>query len=308
MALSGGLPLTPGAATYLINHVVLPPSLPHEDDFQASREQCLLDAVVCALQDLRDSVKDQEVKDVVTVAIRTISHLDYSRDKHGNVSQLQLQEILQKLVAATAGAAVPLEIKAQNAGLVITRSADSIVFEPFELSPTNKAAMSAVGRLVRTFPGCASSIPISLMKEQAFRDSFASTIAKMSTQAAPGSQPQVRKTGKLMDEDRDTTDPTMVTDWLMNYIAALGGLTKTSRISKNTREEVLWRDCLHPWRRSPLWLLIRVNLQLLFTRGAGTEQSHGVLYKAFMVQLLSRMLSSVCPTLLLRWAALINLA
>jgi hypothetical protein len=295
MAPSGGLRLTSGAATYLVNHVVLPPQLPHEDDSDPSHEQCLLDVVIYALQDLRDYAEDSKAKEDITTAIRTISRLDYSRDRNGDVSEPEVRKLLETIATATIDEVVPLEIKAHNAGLIITRSAKSIVFEAFELSPTNKSAMSAVGRLVRTFPGCASSMPKHIIDDPAFRTSLAFTLAKMSAQAAAGSQPQIRKTGKLIDEDRDTTDPAMVTDWFMNYIAALGGMSDASRISKNTREEVLWRDCLQPWRRSPLWLLVRVNLQLLFARRAHSEQTAGVLYKAFVIQLLSHLLSSVRP-------------
>lgn len=250
MAPSGGLHLTPGAATYLINHIVLPPKLPHEDDSNISHEQALLDAVTCALQDLRNCTNDAKANDDITAAISAVSYLSRSRDSNGHVSELQIRKLLQNLVSAVNDEVMPLEIKAQNAGLIISRSEDSVVFEAFELSPRNKAAMGAVGSLVRTFPGCASKVPLATMKEEAFIQSLAFTLAKMSTQAAPGFQPQVRKTGQLLDEDRDTTNPGLVTDWFINYISALGGLTETARISKNTREEVLWRDCLQPWRRS----------------------------------------------------------
>jgi hypothetical protein len=294
MAPSGGLRLTPGAATYLINHIVLPPKLPHEDDSNISHEQALLDAVTCALQDLRNCTNDAKAKEDITTAINAVSYLDRSRDSNGHVSELQLRKLLQNLVSAINDEVMPLEIKAQNAGLIISRSGDSVIFEPFELSPCNKAVMGAVGRLVRTFPGCASKVPLATMKEEAFIQSLTFTLAKMSTQAAPGFQPQVRKTGRLLDENRDTTNPGLVTDWLINYIAALGSLTETARISKNTREEVLWRDCLQPWRRTSLWLLVRVVLQLLFARKGYKEDSTRPMYKLFMVHLLSRLLGSVC--------------
>jgi hypothetical protein len=293
MAPSDDLPTTTGAATYLIHHVVLPPKLPQQDDYKAAHEQYLIVTVICALRDLRDCVKDQNMKNLVTSAITTITNLDDSRDTDGNVSESLLSKVLHKLAVATSDEQVPLEIKAQNAGLLISRRGDFIDFEPFELSPVNKKAMGTVGRLVRTFPGSASRIPVSIMQDKDFRKSLAYTIAKLTTQTAPGMQPQVRKEGQFHNEDRDTTHPTMVSDWLMNYIAAFGGLTDTVRITKNTREEVLWHDCRHPWRRSPLWLLIRVTLQLLFARASATTQSLHGLYKVFMAQLLLRILQSV---------------
>lgn len=294
MASSDGVRLTLGAATYLINHIVLPPKLPHEDDSNIPHEQALLDMVTCALQDLRNCINDTKAKGDIDTAISAVSHLGRSRDSNGHVSELQLRKLLQNLVSAIDDEVIPLEIKAQNAGLIISRSGDSVVFEPFELSPRNNAAMGAVGRLVRTFPGCASKVPLATMKEEAFIQSLAFTLAKMSTQAAPGFQPQVRKNGQLIDEDRDTTNPGLVTGWLINYIAALGSLTEAVRILKNTREEILWRDCLQPWRRTPLWLLVRVVLQLLFTRRGYEEDSTRPMYKLFIVHLLSRLLGSVC--------------
>lgn len=98
----------------------------------------------------------------------------------------------------------------------------------------------------------------------------------------------------MVDENRDTAHPLLVTDWLMNYIAAVGNTISTKRISKNTREEVLWNNCEYPWRRSPLWLLVRVTLQLLFRRQKTIKQSLEGLYKAFVVQLLSNVLEMVC--------------
>jgi len=185
---------------------------------------------------------------------------------------------------------LPLEFKAQNAAVILTRDFDNIAFEAFELSPTNEAAMKAQGRLVRNFPALASKITVRDFQKTGLIESLARTISNLSTQSAPGMQPQARKNGKNMDEQRDTTKPAMVTDYLMNLVAAFGATAELRRITKYTREEVLWKDCLNPWRRSSLWLLIRVSLQLLFTRKATNMSATDGLYKAFMVQLLSHLL------------------
>jgi hypothetical protein len=292
MAPSDGLPMTARAAAYLVHHVVLPPKLPQQNDYDASHEHCLIDVVICALQDLRDDMEGQDLKDLVTSAITAIMNLDDSRDKNGDVSELQLQTSLRKLAHSTTDSILPLEIKAQNAGILASRCGDRVVFESFELSPSNKAAMGSTGRLIRSFPGSASDIPVSVMKEKDFRESYAYTIAKMSTQTAREFQAQIRKNRQQVEEDRDTNDPAMVSEWFMNNLASLGRFTKPARISKNTREEVLWNDCRSPWRRSPLWLLIRVTLQLLFTRRGSIARPLDGLYKAFVAQVLSRILQS----------------
>ncbi|KAF1841017.1 uncharacterized protein K460DRAFT_347564 [Cucurbitaria berberidis CBS 394.84] len=276
--------------TYLYHHIVLPPKLPQENDHVNSHERHLFSVVIQVLKDLRDNVRNEHIE-AVTSAIATIENLRDGRDHYGDVSEAQLLALLTKLTQGETTGAVPLEIKAQNAGILVSRCSDNLYFEFFELSPTNEAAMRS-GRLTRTFPGHASRIPVTKMAELELQKTLASTIAKMTTQTAPGFQPQVRKNGEMLDEDRDTTHPGLVTDFLMNMIAAVGEATDVPGIIKNTREETLWSNCLQPWRRSPLWLLIRVSLQLLFARNDGNTRSSGKLYKAFMIFMLSQLLES----------------
>ena len=290
ISLSGGVCPPAKVTSYLVDHIVLPPKLPQEDDRDAKHEEHIFHLAIGALQDLQNVVNTEQTE-FVTEAIATVENLRDGRDSSGNVSEVQLEALLAKLTNDKAAGSLPLEIKAQNAGIIIRRYAGHLNFEFFELSPTNEAAMN-LGRLVRTFPGYASRIPISQM-EPDLRKSLAGTIAKMTTQVASGFQPQVRKNNKMLDEDRDTTHPGLVTDFLMNIIAAVGGTTDVQRIRKNTREDVLWNDCLQPWRRSPLWLLLRVALQLHFVRGSDGAGASNSLYKAFMIFLLSRLLRSV---------------
>jgi hypothetical protein len=275
----------PSAATieYLIHHVVLPPKLPQSGDYDASAHlECLLEVTIEALNDLKSHACQPGI---VSFAIATIKNLVQSRDSHGDVSEHNLRRILSTLVDGSNNGAIPLEVKAQNAGILITRSDDYIIFEFFELSPTNDASMRP-GRLVRTFPGLASKCSIIEMQEKGVLDMIAATVAKMSTQAARDMQPEVRKQGKMHGETRDTAHPGVVTDLLLNMTAAIGSTTDTIRISKNMREEVLWSNCKHPWRRSPLWLLVRISLHLVFGRNASDD-----MFKAFMLFMLSRILS-----------------
>jgi len=274
------------ATAYTFHHVVLPPKLPQQDDRSNAHELILLEIVTHALESLRRYVKNEHVESV-TAAIATVMNLRACRDDHGNNSEPQLQEVLAKVTAGTIGA-VPLEIKEQNAGILLSHSSDNLNFEFFELSPTNVAAMST-GRLVRKFPGYASKIPTVDVSPDLI-ESISRTIATMTTQTAPGFQPQVTKNNKIMNEERDTAHPGMVTDFLMILITALGESTNLQPITKHTREEVLWSNCLSPWRRSPLWLLLRVSLQLLFARKAPGSLHVDGLYKAFMIFMLAQLL------------------
>ena len=285
MALSDGHCPSAEAASYLVNHVVLPPKLPQADDFHAGHERCLLDTTLNALHALKPFVASQH-DGTLSRAIATIKNLQRSQDEFGNISETELCKLLDELASGKNPGSIPLEVKAQNAGVLISSDESHITFEFFELSPDNKSAMFK-GRLVRSFPGLAASIPIARLQDKGLQNTLADTLAKMSTQAAPGFQPVARKAGRDHDEERDTTHPGMVTDYLLNIVAALGKVTAVTRITKHTREEVLWDRCKQPWRRSPIWLLVRVTLQLLCTRQGPDGSTADGLYKVFIVQLLS---------------------
>lgn len=271
---------------YLFRHVVLPAQLPHTDDRDVEKDNELLELVTSALEDLKLSVESDQVASIDT-AKQLIDNLAQSRDGMGDTSEEQVLWLLNDLTASGSDNVVPLEVKAQNAALLISRDGDDIVFESFELSPTNEASMTK-GRLIRHFPALAARVPVPTMRKKELKRSLAATIAKLTTQEVIGFRPVVHKAASIHCEPRDTVNPAMVTEWFMNLIAAVGTTTDVSRITKKTREEVLWQQ-KQPWRRSPLWLLIRVSLQLFFTRLEPDSQSAPSLYKGFMIHLLSRL-------------------
>lgn len=277
---------------YLVNHIVLPPKLPQQDDRSAVLDVPLLDLTIYALEDLRAQVGKAYDSDVAA-AIATIQNLQLCRDAGGNISSESLQLLLEKFVHSDYIGLIPLEVTQQNAGILFSRCDDKLKFECFELSPTNKAAMGTKGRLKRVLPALAAEIPIIRLKDKGLIVSLAHTISTLSFQRVPGMQPEVRKQRQLHEEDRDTTSPAMITEFFWNIIAANGKPTSTKRIIKHTREDVIWHDCLSPWRRSALWLMIRATIQLMFTRNGRDGQACDSLYKVFMIQLLSRLLKMV---------------
>lgn len=180
------------------------------------------------------------------------------------------------------GGCLPLHIHAQNAGVIIRKVGKNIHFETFELAPLNKAVMTTKGRLVRHFPASATTIELCQVAEVHFQTVVAHTLSLMSYQRVPGLQPQVKKAGEMHDEDRDTTDPDMVTGFFNGFVTALGAHVNVEVIAKNTREEVLWSDARYPWRRSPFWLFLRVSLQLGFLQSEKANDGPK-LYKQFML-------------------------
>jgi len=157
----------------------------------------------------------------------TISNLRRVRSASGFVSDSQLAYLLQGLVSDKTIGAVPLEIKAQNAAVVVSKqeAGSYILFEVFELSPSNGTVMGTKGRLRRSFPTYACQVSLQQFQENGLIDSLSHTLGKMSCEEAPGLQPQSRKNKKDHDETRDTTHPSMITNFFMHLLSVLGQQT-----------------------------------------------------------------------------------
>ncbi|KAK3110708.1 hypothetical protein LTR53_014728 [Teratosphaeriaceae sp. CCFEE 6253] len=263
----------------LINHVFLPPELPQSSDGVAF--DTLLGVTTESLAAYKLLRTDQEA--TLEASIRMTSSMRYTHIEEF-IDEKKLAELLHDLPRQ--GGAILLYISSQNAGMIISRFSDlgsdlAVRFEAFELSPRNKAVYQEAGRLHRSFPGSAIDIDFKIFAETGLIDTVAYTLAKMSHQAALGMQPQARKAGTSLDEDRDTTHPGTISEFFMGFLSATGHPAEVNTISKNTREEVLWRDARSPWRRSPVWILLRVALQLNLPRD---------LYKEFIVFMMSRVI------------------
>ena len=163
--------------------------------------------------------------------------------------------------------------------------------------------MSTKGRLRRSFPAHAVGIDLEKVGDKDFQAAVAHALALMSHQPVAGMQPQVKKGGETMDENRDTTHPGMITEFLNGFLTANGAATKFDLIGKKTREDILWSKAKAPWRRSPFWLLIRVSLQLSCCRVSGSIGEGTRLYKQiliFFVSYIMRISEPLClPTELL---------
>jgi hypothetical protein len=165
--------------------------------------------------------------------------LAQNRDSQGHVREASLLVNLEKMAKGTTDSTISLYIRTQNASLLISRRGHNIVFEAFELSPTNEPTMNCQSRLKRVFSGFASQVSVARIQEMDFRRSIASTLTKMSLQGARDLQPQNRA---------NTTDPRLVTDYLMSVIATAGRSVSVGHITKHTRDEVLSKNAHLPWR------------------------------------------------------------
>ena len=156
---------------------------------------------------------------------------------------------------------ISLRIAAQNAALIIRRTTDGATIECFELSPRPADVLRAQGSLRRNFPAHAVELPISVFQSQTFLDAFCNLLSRLYEEEIEDMMPKTTKASTTVTETRDTASPELVTEVIMAVLAAFGAPSKAKQIQKKYRDDVLWNNAYKPWRRSALWLLLKISIQ-----------------------------------------------
>ena len=141
--------------------------------------------------------------------------------------------------------------------------------------------MACKGSLIRTFPAHGLIVPLSTFADATFQVELAAMLSKLDSEVINEMMPKSKKAGSEMAETRDTANPALATEMLMAILASVGKPLKVQQIKKRTRDDVLWDDCLIPWRRSALWLTLKVAIQTTLTGSLPFEDAIQE-YKNFM--------------------------
>ena len=160
-------------------------------------------------------------------------------------------------------------------------TADSVQIEVFEVMPASGAVMNAEGRLLCSYPGPAIQIPADIFMDKCFLRELSSFLVQMDVDHLP--LPTV--TSSTQQSDDESAHPGYISELLVGILRGYGQPAVVDRITKRIGDEVLfltesweegWPERLRrwllrqdkkpqgtpkPWRRSPLWLILRVSLQ-----------------------------------------------
>jgi len=169
-----------------------------------------------------------------------------------------------------------MHIRAQNAALVVRRLAlaDFVQFEVFEVSPLTSPVMSTKGKLLCSYPGPAIQLPTDTFMDERFLRQLSAFLIQMDVDILD-STPTISKAGSVVKEVRESVHPRYISELLVGILRGCGQPAIVDRITKRIGDEVLWNDAYRPWRRSPLWLTLRVSLQ--------TSLRASNLYKPFIL-------------------------
>jgi hypothetical protein len=115
-----------------------------------------------------------------------------------------------------------------------------------------------------------------------------------------------KKAGSMVFEPRDTVQPALITQMLMSLLEANGNRTFPPLLKKRVRDDVSWdHSGEKPWRRSPLWLVLRVAIHRYLCNSLGGEVGR-IYYKFIMCVLLFKLLKDCLHTLDLELAVFLK--
>lgn len=187
----------------------------------------------------------------------------------------------------TITACIAFELRSQNFGVLLYRGQDIVRFEQFELLARNRDVMTCKGRLLRHFPHSCVELDYAQFNEPKFQSALVDLLVELDLVTHSTCRPKAKKGGKEQNEERDTIDPRLL-GLFTGILRGLGRQACSRKITKHSREEVLWHDAQVPWHRSASWMFLRVCLQLVLDRGCEAVQA--CLYKEFMAFLISELL------------------
>lgn len=124
-------------------------------------------------------------------------------------------------------------------------------------------------------------MPWSTVIDDTFLTHLGGLIEKLKRDVLQAAAGRGTKAGETLPEERESAGPRFVTELLTGILRGLGQEARVERFMKRVGDEVLWDDAKVPWRRSPLWLVVRVALRMVL----GPE-----VYKWFMIYFMAQVL------------------
>ena len=103
--------------------------------------------------------------------------------------------------------------------------------------------------------------------------------------------PKTTKANTEVIEPRDTTSPALITEMIMALLAAFGTPSKAKQSQKKYRDDVLSGKAYNPWRRSNLWLLLKIAVHSTLVNMMSDEEGKNE-FKKFIVFFLCRLLET----------------
>ncbi|KEF51502.1 uncharacterized protein A1O9_12419 [Exophiala aquamarina CBS 119918] len=282
----------PRVANFIFEHLFLPPQLPEIDHEELGAGQ-LLKEVAAAACTFSRNVRTKKARFAWTHLARSIEQWIHIYNE-GTPCCSTLTQFLERMQTHDV---LMFHVKCQNATITATHRRTGVVFEYFEVSATNDAIMKSKDSLIRSFPSSAVLLPRDIFENKDFVKELATAIHQLSIEQLKMSMAQIKKAENELAEERQSPSPKFVGELLFGaYLRSYGKAGLRKSISKRIDDDVLSKGTGMPWRRSSLWLSIRVSLQLALVNFDWDGKDSPYNYKNFMLFLLATLSTGIMST------------
>lgn len=241
---------------YLFNHIALPPKLPQRNETKLYiLQKALTENLLKWTSNFRDEVrhKSREPWDSV---VNTLFNCDVLH-AGGKLNSSSLESSFSQLGL---GQSLLLYVARQNAGLLIYRyDSAEVVFEAYEASARSASILASSGPLLWDFPASAVAIPAETFEDPRFQAQLATFLERASVESLKQFTSLVSEAGSDAYESHNSVGSSLITHMLMALLEANGRQVFPTKLRKHVRDDVCCDEFENPWKRSPLWLTIRVG-------------------------------------------------
>ncbi|KAF8555664.1 hypothetical protein OG21DRAFT_1496140 [Imleria badia] len=246
---------------YAVTHVFLPVQLPDKSDHTPENDHSLARAVCAAAHAYGTHVRGTSEEAQWHRIARMLDNLQASvQSQH-----MDNDHVISQLREMKTGDILVFFIRRQNAAIVLTKRENSTLCKAFEVSPSRYDVDKTPEPLIRSYPGSAVQIPNEVFDDGAFQSELANFLSHPN---AVDSDPPLSPPAVLQ-----YIDALFIDRFCRVYSSA-----EITRITKHVRDHV-GGDYKDTWRRSPLWLLIRVAIQMSVNDALGrAPYKHFILF------------------------------
>lgn len=246
----------------LSNHVALPAKLPGCQDSNLNEIEIQLIRRLLTASDSFLNIGNSQDKEVLSSLHRSLS-LTLFVHANGGLSR---SDIISALQGLNDHEFVLFHITEQNAGITVTlqnsMDGENLLFEIMEASPKCQDVLASSNALIWKFPSFAVTIPKLTYNEFDLKDELANFLVRASGESVKHVAAHTNKSQALAYESRDSVDPVIISGILVTILKSGGTESYPTPLIKRIRDDVCWDGTgINPWRRSPMWLLLRVAIE-----------------------------------------------
>ncbi|KAF8551736.1 hypothetical protein OG21DRAFT_1498931 [Imleria badia] len=271
---------------YAVTHVFLPVQPPDKSDYTPENDHSLARAVCAAAHAYRTHVCGTSEQAQWHRITRMLDNLQASVQPEHMDNDL----VISQLRGMQTGDILAFFIRRQNAAIILTKQENFTLCEAFEVSPSEYDVRYTPEPLICSYPRSAVETPNGVFDDRAFQSELANFLTRpndvnLGSPLPPPDDPQYANAlfnGILQSVGADVPRVTKRVALLIGNLRGGGRTPDFSRVIKHVRDHIgrSWEidGEVSVLRRSPLWLLIRVAIQMSVNHAPGRA-----LYKHFML-------------------------